>query len=833
MPPKSSLLTANTQISPSSDPPPGSHSNPFAKLTDGLTILVPESDGKTQSARAAVQKARSSRSSSQPVSPANTKSAKGGSLENRQQQAYDFSVVLSPSGSPFGLADEETTSPLPASTASSVSSLSQSQRRWSGSSRRDSLGGTPVSSVSRLREMLSSGGSGGAASPKASRFGFPLSNGGSAVSSTTSSPSIGPVNSSRKPPLPPRIAMGNDSPVVKRKPLHVNNGSGRTSVASSPTASSPNTQRPTSLPKSKTPEELVTGLWTTLTPNNNWLGYGTIKLHQAALSIGVPLVTTDSFESAMDPRGSVFNAESSLIIRSGSRLLQTKSDPSSEKAFEILQLLTTSKKYNRQQFWSTVKGLHDVFDQAKCIKAIDEFLKIPEFTPELKKKSVKETLATIPHPIFKQKELLENILGYLKGIYLQNIGRRAEVFLPLRNRDAAVYVYPSVNNKTIDSFPGIRRVGMVGCLMASVFECMLKGDMQHGPVIRHNMDLTTDKPITHILYDPGNPNPYQEMLFENFKKQLAIIKKFAVPFEIDRKIELQLFFHLPDYDYIFFVIGLYLQGKIIFDAMLTFIAAVLWQSKQCREEIAKISKEYNYEVWVESPFDNFFKGMRSDIEMQTWSPVACRRAKQQISEYLDRHFGINREYDIAVKDKTATSDAKRSDKLNEFLDDCRAKLKATPCQSSSSGSGAAVNLAHADAWQSILEAESKKVAEDPVEYMLTSSNVVMVRRIVKPDPAAVGFQAVSIVPATEKQIQLDYIKRFPDKLGVFFLTELDRIYCVTPNNPTGSSFYWPNTHTTYDLLQLIRVSKIIDIATANIGRPKTNEEPIKYTLTLT
>ncbi len=193
-----------------------------------------------------------------------------------------------------------------------------------------------------------------------------------------------------------------------------------------------------------------------------------------------------------------------------------------------------------------------------------------------------------------------------QNVLIYNKTRRDEIFIPIvvedeHKKKLGFYVYPWLSsNKDNFEFLGFKQFVIAGCIFGSSLKAI---DDNNGTfaLIKHDIKLYEKQKIVDIEVNLQEFSSYEKMLFSEFEKLMLLMKKFGKKHE-----EIELYYHLPYYDYILFGVELFVRGRITFPALDLFFNVIFLRKAQHEREIHRICKIHNILVRIESPFENIF-----------------------------------------------------------------------------------------------------------------------------------------------------------------------------------------------------------------------------------
>lgn len=211
-----------------------------------------------------------------------------------------------------------------------------------------------------------------------------------------------------------------------------------------------------------------------------------------------------------------------------------------------------------------------------------------------------------------------------KPVVLFNKRRRDEIFLPLLFGDTAdhalyFYLWIAKANAPFSNFSGFSQFVTAGCMFGASLQAIThEGETLE--LINHQIRLRPGQVITSLRYDDSAGNPFEQVLFSEFEKNCLIIKALTKDNEAKR-----LLYHLPSHDYMLFGIELFVRHQMTYDALDTFIKAVLAKKELYKEFLRTLCHQHGIEVTFQSPFEKLFG------ELDSVAPTESLLAQLQIN----------------------------------------------------------------------------------------------------------------------------------------------------------------------------------------------------------
>lgn len=376
------------------------------------------------------------------------------------------------------------------------------------------------------------------------------------------------------------------------------------------------------------------------------------------------------------------------------------------------------------------------------------------------------TIETLLEPLkkyIKQHSIVEESYIYATDSdVIVNSGRREEIFFPLvfnnaQQQNLGFYVYPWTFEylKTFE-FSGFTRFVTAGCMFGS----QLQGIDQKGGfvnLIKHNIDFHPSQVIDQIVADSA-PNPYEEVLFDEFSKLLLFVNNLSV---IDKP--KQIYYHLPYYDYMLFGIELFNRGRMTLEALNKFFEAVVVKKNVHIDKIKSMCGSHDIECIIESPFENLFEKDFIDNLF-----VNFKKKQQNISNKLSKaKLSQAKPYkDGTLKDNlpkeklpaevilfalgfsstdlvTVIIDDEQQSKMREreLVNHCLEKLKNNN-----------FHPVHKQVWEDVIQSD-ENLQINNLDTLFKTANAVMVAIACKGQQ---DYKTCTLYPISEKQIAVSY-----------------------------------------------------------------------------
>lgn len=368
-----------------------------------------------------------------------------------------------------------------------------------------------------------------------------------------------------------------------------------------------------------------------------------------------------------------------------------------------------------------------------------------------------------------------------------NTKHREEAFLPLHlhanKQQIGVYVYPWLPKYQNNfEFSGFSQFVMAGCL----FGHGLKGIDQLGgtfpALLKHDIKFFPNQKVEYILYDLEELSPYEAMLFSELKKLMHLIDIFSKPNQPKR-----LLYHLPYYDYVLFGVELFIRGRITLTALEMLFNAIFEKKEEHIKKITTICEHHNVEVEIQSPFENIFGSLNINNDLTKTILNLLQLSIKEVSP------------DISIEQQKKNEEA--------LVKYCINLLQNNNFDEK-----------HRRVWQNL-----ENTACQNLEELFKRANAAMIA-LAAMDKS--DYETCSLLPLSEKQIQVTYCKVFNRNKNnnnstretiypaVFNLTALDPLVTYSPTTE-GLPFYFG--YSKKALSKLITDKGILSYAYSNAG----------------
>lgn len=392
-----------------------------------------------------------------------------------------------------------------------------------------------------------------------------------------------------------------------------------------------------------------------------------------------------------------------------------------------------------------------------------------------------QLLSTLVNFSLKNDRYIQS--GNKESSVLFNKRRREETFLPIAlgstEEKTGLYIYPwTTKNMGSDKFTGITQFVTAGCLFGGSMRGITQ-DNDNLELINHHIQLRPGQKIHQVSYDSTAGNPFEMTLLSEFEKTCLLIDAFTTSGQPKK-----LIYHLPAIDYMLFGIELFVREQMSFEALDTFVRAILLKQDEYREKIGAICQLHDIEVTFSSPFDNLF----GSIDKHNPAESICAQLNIDINQ---NNKEKNDQTEIHV--------------VNKCLD-----LLTTNTN----------NLSQREIWKDFISAGNNNYTD--IESLFKTANAVLVAS------ASVGyrdFETCSLLPLSEKQIQVgydDYCKKynrnFPERKSPYPNTlNITLFEPVVTYSPTTNGLLFYFSCCLNNLASLISEKKLTHLAAKNIS----------------
>ena len=381
---------------------------------------------------------------------------------------------------------------------------------------------------------------------------------------------------------------------------------------------------------------------------------------------------------------------------------------------------------------------------------------------------------------------LDSLVNLHSAVTAYNQRRKEEVFVSVPS--LGLYVQPWLSHgRPPERLKQFKKFHTVGCLFGST----LKGINQKKhkfPMVKHDIAFYQDEIIESVSFNHKAPNPYEEMLFNELEKIARFINLHADPLRTSDQALLS--YHLPYIDYVLFGLNLLAIGRISLDALEALFIQTFYQKEKHINEIKKIFSMHNVSVDFESPFENLFdlRLLEQAFKLATTKTTKSKPGKHAFARAIFRMLGI-----LDSSEKSIAMTVQSPEELTQHL----IQLLTTN----------QYNLIHKRIWIDCIEAVKSGVeagvngfvSPTIIEDIFEIGNSAMMGLLAQ--AGTQDFETCSILPASEKQIQVYYNKLIPhlpkeDKeshnRGVVNMTFIPTAVCAdnTDRHNIGLFFYY-------------------------------------------
>ena len=374
-------------------------------------------------------------------------------------------------------------------------------------------------------------------------------------------------------------------------------------------------------------------------------------------------------------------------------------------------------------------------------------------------------------------------------VVLFNKRHREEIFLPVvlssGTERPGLYLYPWISKRKHPfGFSGFNQFVTAGCLFGANLEGVDQ-DGNHFSLINHHLRLKPGQRIDKIYYDEDVASPYEQLLFAEMGKQCVLIDTLAKAERPKR-----LLFHLPAYDYILFGIQLYINNKLSYEALDSFIKLIFIKRNLYKKTIGAICGEHAIDVSFASPFDNLFGTLifEEGITETILTKICITESDHDMESYKYEQV----EEDVVAKCLTQLLTNEHDTELRSI-------------------------------WQDFIKLNAG-VPSKTIESLFKIANTIMVAKATRKND---DYETCSLLPLSEKQIQVNY-DSYSKKQMKSHDTEFNHHYPAVVNITTfepllaysettnGLLFYFSVFQKA--LSSLIVDKKILEHANNNVGR---------------
>ena len=394
-----------------------------------------------------------------------------------------------------------------------------------------------------------------------------------------------------------------------------------------------------------------------------------------------------------------------------------------------------------------------------------------------------------------------------KDFIIANSIRREEVFFPFiiqnQPQNFGFYFYPwlSSNNSSNQSFSfsGFKRFVTVGCMFGST----LKGIDQYGArldLIKHDIKFHPLQKIMTIEYSHSS-NAYEEVMFNELEKLMLLMNNLS-----GKNDAIELYYHLPFYDYMLFGIELFIRGRMQILALENFFKAIILKTIDHVKKIKAISEKHSILCKIRSPFENLFGRLPLPFDQIAEIIGSTNSEAVNIVQMILPMLGES------IRDSNPELDDNQQ-KLQEkrLVKHCLKKLLENN-----------INPRHKKVWNDYISF----IKEDAVNNLDDLFKVANAIVILLASQGEADHKVCSILPFSEKQIQVSYAsfcgKSSGDYPVVINLTTTDPVIAYD-HNRKGLLFYFGGCQ---DSLSKLIKQDILSYAHQNVALTARNRENI-------
>lgn len=377
-----------------------------------------------------------------------------------------------------------------------------------------------------------------------------------------------------------------------------------------------------------------------------------------------------------------------------------------------------------------------------------------------------------------------------------NPSRRGEVYSCATAGDGySLNIHPwqlPGDKRALNEFSGFDVYHTAGCMGGTQIHAAMKNNFK-GSLIKHHLDIS--EPIVRVFLDqPRIANQYEALQFEEIRIAAAIMAKNARP-----GVKAKVFHHLPWIDYILFGVSLFTQGRMTFKALDQLCKIMLEKKDFHVAKLSEIYETFGLKPLFVSPFDNLFE-------------VDKVGSDTSLVDLVLRALSISKD------DRTFLQDGTKEKIFCDqgFAQSCLAVLSTNNFSQN-----------QRVIWERARAELSNEKSDDclrTVEDLFDVANAMVIACA-----AAEGVNVASILPVHEKQIQIEYGRRYR-KLNsnpVICLTHVPLV-CANSLSTCGLTFYFEFSRFSDDIASLVEKG-LLQIANKNLlatalGQPATSLE---------
>ena len=174
----------------------------------------------------------------------------------------------------------------------------------------------------------------------------------------------------------------------------------------------------------------------------------------------------------------------------------------------------------------------------------------------------------------------------------------------IRIKEIPLYLSPtlSIDKKIFESqsppyLPKIKKFTLASCFFGgAIIGIDRKGNKY--TLIDHKLIV---KDVIKTIRVTEELHPYEIMVFAALVKLFPLLKILSTS-------EFSVSYHLPKLDYILYGLHLFIDGKMSYSALQTYIDKVQQRGDRHKKIIQELARQFSINIEIESPFDNLFGG---------------------------------------------------------------------------------------------------------------------------------------------------------------------------------------------------------------------------------
>lgn len=196
-----------------------------------------------------------------------------------------------------------------------------------------------------------------------------------------------------------------------------------------------------------------------------------------------------------------------------------------------------------------------------------------------------------------------------QGIYLRNVNRKGEYYIPVIIRDesgvvtSSLYIHPQKigekdRGKHSNQYTSFHAET---CLIGTQFECVNnRGEIKYS--LKHDVTFGPTEKIVKIVSQPGD-NSYETMQFEDVRL-MAILMRAHSHKKADEPLSILVTHHLPWLDYILSGVLLFEQRRMEYQALFTLCELIIAKKIEHEKKLSCIYLEQKLNCVFVTPFAN-------------------------------------------------------------------------------------------------------------------------------------------------------------------------------------------------------------------------------------